>query len=763
MATDDQNGGTALQITEVEKKVVARTRDGEIADFSDETAASGAKPAIRAAFLRRLLLQLDTDWPVRMPGVRVRSATIEGALDLGDCSGAGGTGLAALELCACDIAEPVELSHARLARLCLDECALTKVRALEARIDGPVSLRHVRAHAQNGVCSLDFDGARIGGSVDAKGAHLRCDPHEPRTDRIGVFALTLRNAAIAGNVLLRPGFRAHGGVSLHGAQIGGLVDLRAARLTVNHRYALSAGGLKLAGALHINGGFRAEGPIFLRGAQIGDGLHADGGVIAVPEHWSRFDALNAEGAHITGGASLKNGFSANGVINLRSARVRGGVALHNASFSSLKPYAIDMRNAEIEGEVAGDAVVQTGMSLAGAQITRNLDLRGAQISARQPKGGGAPAPFALDATNIRIGGAVLMQGADVKGEINLADARIEGYCGFGGGRFSNGGGWAVRAPNARIGGNLTFKGAESEAGVAPTVVDGAVKFDRARIEGEAAWEQMQLEGSGPGGAPPLISFVDCQIGRALTARALEARRAVIDLSGASCASLNDDPVRGWGSGASKVRLEGFHFERLEGALNDRRWRVRTRWLRERAETFSPQPYAVLARFYARAGLREDMRRALLAERDARTKRTPLGVTRVLSSLFGLVAGYGFSPARTARALVLFLALGIVGVTAMLDRGMLRTNTGAPCGAAIEPALFAIDVALPVIDLGQESVCAPAPAPREASRDVRVLGIAAPSETSLWRWGLGIYAILGALLSALAVITFSGVMRPKAED
>ncbi len=33
---------------------------------------------------------------------------------------------------------------------------------------------------------------------------------------------------------------------------------------------------------------------------------------------------------------------------------------------------------------------------------------------------------------------------------------------------------------------------------------------------------------------------------------------------------------------------------------------------------------------------------------------------------------------------------------------------------------------------------------------------------MWRWAQAIYAILGAILTALAVITFSGVLKPKAD-
>jgi hypothetical protein len=79
-----------------EQFVVDRTGDGEIADFTTMAGPDGVKPAIRAGFLRKLLLGLEPNWPVRMPGVRVKGARIEGALDLSDCSGAGGAGLPAL-------------------------------------------------------------------------------------------------------------------------------------------------------------------------------------------------------------------------------------------------------------------------------------------------------------------------------------------------------------------------------------------------------------------------------------------------------------------------------------------------------------------------------------------------------------------------------------------------------------------------------------------------------------------------------------------
>ena len=52
---------------------------------------------------------------------------------------------------------------------------------------------------------------------------------------------------------------------------------------------------------------------------------------------------------------------------------------------------------------------------------------------------------------------------------------------------------------------------------------------------------------------------------------------------------------------------------------------------------------------------------LLAQHDLRTLAGSAGpFTWALSSLFGLIAGYGLATIRVARALVLFLVLGVAG-------------------------------------------------------------------------------------------------------
>ncbi|MBK8545291.1 MAG: hypothetical protein IPL62_18225 [Caulobacteraceae bacterium] len=165
------------------------------------------------------------------------------------------------------------------------------------------------------------------------------------------------------------------------------------------------------------------------------------------------------------------------------------------------------------------------------------------------------------------------------------------------------------------------------------------------------------------------------------------------------------------------------------------------------------------------GRREDARRVQLAQHDLHTLAGSAGpFTWALSSLFGVIAGYGLAPIRIVRALVLFLVIGVAGVLAMNAQGALVNTRGAACNGAVEPTLYALDVALPIVDLGQESRCAPGRTARaELSPGVAV------SETSdwrwfegvaLWRWAHALYALLGAILTGLAVVTFSGIMKPK---
>ncbi len=705
----------ANDLTPHEHFVVERTRAGDVADFSPMAGPGGAKPAIRAGFLRKLLLQLDPNWTVAAPGVRVKGARVDGALDLAECAGPGGVRLPPLSLLECDIPEPIDLMHAHLARLSLAGSRMTRLQADNADIGGALDLQGVKPAGEAGherliVCAR---GARVAGDVAARGAKL-ARATESQDD-----ALTLTGAIIEGNLLLDGGFEAFGRVMLANSRV--------------------SGGLHLEDALIMN---RAEA---------GDS-----------------QALCAEAASLDA-VLLRGKCKIEGEMRLASARITHDVDVSGAMLRNEGALALNLSNADIDGQVLADGARLGGQFiLQGARVGRNLDLRGLEVMPRTVQRNETHGR-AIDATGVSVGGAALFHGANLKGELLLADARIEGYLAFGGGRFINGGQWAIRAPNARVGGNLTFKIAES--GFAPlgqkTVIEGGAKFDRARIEGSVAWAALELRGPGPENAKGgMLSFADARIAGPVQASGLTAQDgARVDLSGATCAALGDDLKAGWGPDGVRIDLDGFRYERLES--QGERATQRLTWLK-RARThggrFSPRPFAQLAQAYARAGAREEARRVLLAQHDLRTLHASAGpLTWALSTAFGLIAGYGLAPIRIARTLALYLALGIAGVLAMNAQGALVRPDGAACNGAIEPALYAIDVAIPVLDLGQENRCAPGRSPRAE------LGAGIALEGSdwrffegaaLWSWAHALYALLGAMLSALAILTFSGVLKPR---
>jgi len=699
--------------------VVERTNAGEIADFSAMGGPGGAKPIVRAGFLRKLLLRLDPSWAIRAPGVSIRSAQIEGVLDLTDCSGIEGAPLPPIVLIECEIPALVDLTHARLSRVSFAYSGMTELRAFEARFNGALDMRSVTplGPAGNEVLTANLSCARIDGDFIATGAKFACATQGER------HALTMDNARVSGSMMLSDGFEAFGGVWLRAVRIGDTLDCSGSRFlnrtADGNGSALVAENAEIAGDVFMRRGFLAEGEVWLEGASVSGNIDIDGVI--------RNEAGEA--------------------LMLRDINIGGNLIC----------------NSDTGCKIIG------AVTLKGARVGRNLSLEGVEIS-HPLTPGGRTYGCALDATSASVGGAMLLHGANIKGELLIADARINGYLALGGGRFINGSDWAVRAPNVRVGGNLTLKLADD--GFAPhgqkTVIEGGVKFDRARVDGALSWSQLELRGPGPDGIKGAVfSFADAQIAGPVQAKGMTTQQdAFIDASGATCAALDDDVKTGWGAESARLCLDGFAYGRIDS--DGEKWRSRLNWLkrsRRDGERFSPQPFTQAASTYARMGRREDARRVLLAQHDLHTLAGSAGpFSWALSSLFGVIAGYGLAPMRVVRALALFLALGVFGVLAMNAQGALVTPQGRACNGAVEPTLYALDVALPVIDLGQETRCAPGRTARaELSPGVAV------SETSdwrwlegvaLWRWAHALYALVGAILTALAIVTFSGIMKPK---
>jgi hypothetical protein len=236
----------------------------------------------------------------------------------------------------------------------------------------------------------------------------------------------------------------------------------------------------------------------------------------------------------------------------------------------------------------------------------------------------------------------------------------------------------------------------------------------------------------------------------------------------------------------QLRLDGFVYERLmttgqqnAGTLA----RVGVAWLERQfpgaqpcADDFFPQPYEQLAKTLRAMGHEEDARQVAIAKRDFQRRcGVQSWLARAWAYVFGFTFRYGYSAGRALITLALYWAIG-AGVVAWVhdERGSvlvksasgveivrsfrdfdpawrpdaatgpphdwpLRAFAELPCdGITVE--LYALDLFLPLIDLGQASKCEV----RESRR--------------LWRWAASFYAIFGWLIVSLAALTFSGVLR-----
>ncbi len=71
----------------------------------------------------------------------------------------------------------------------------------------------------------------------------------------------------------------------------------------------------------------------------------------------------------------------------------------------------------------------------------------------------------------------------------------------------------------------------------------------------------------------------------------------------------------------------------------------------------------------------------------------------------------------------------------------------PCGMhEIQPLFYAMDMMLPVIPLHQEDRCE----------------VAARPGTWWWQVAWAVFSILGKIVASLALVTYSGVLKPKDE-
>ncbi|WP_461009864.1 oxidoreductase [Streptomyces capparidis] len=147
-------------------------------------------------------------------------------------------------------------------------------------------------------------------------------------------------------------------------------------------------------------------------------------------------------------------------------------------------------------------------------------------------------------------------------------------------------------------------------------------------------------------------------------------------------------------GAGLIDVSGFTYESLRptGPFS---LKARLEWLANATPEYSPEPYEQLAAALRADGLDEEAREVLLAKQRRRRETLPLAA-RMWGYAQDITVAYGYRPGRAAVWMAVLWALGSVYFAANPPPPIRRNES-----PDWEPGLYALDLLLPVIDLGQD--------------------------------------------------------------
>ena len=194
-----------------------------------------------------------------------------------------------------------------------------------------------------------------------------------------------------------------------------------------------------------------------------------------------------------------------------------------------------------------------------------------------------------------------------------------------------------------------------------------------------------------------ISLVGAKI--ASTLNLDRAQLDLVDLGHTQVDVLRDDPE----SWPEQLNLNGLTYRVLEPPLPAQGHppaRGRLEWLELDQNQREPQPYEQLAASYAAAGRAGEARRVLYwRERRQHAAKRPLG--KAWSLLQDKTVGYGYQPWRAALWLAFLLLIGSIVYTAAPPAAL--QPSAAP---HFNPAIYTLDLLLPIVDLGQRDAFNP---------------------------------------------------------
>ncbi len=832
-----QTGAGAEKLAD-EQVLIAALRAGVWADLTLAPGYDPEeKPIVAARFLRDVLLGVDSRIPSLPAGLRIRGACVEGDLDLADCTppGGGSFGVVALELC--DFTGRIDITNADLSRFSIRQSRFCELWGEGVKISGDFDFRDVSPlpSRQEPVAYIRLRAARIGGDLWARGAVLKSPGSVPRGLTMLPPALNLWLARIEGSALFEMGFVSDGDVRMSGASIGGDLAFDGAWLKGRDGLALDAEGVRIGGLASFDffgeRRFIANGEVRLSNGSIGTNLSFFGASLTHAEGDALDVSASSIGGHLRMTAANGHRFEAVGRAVFWDTKVSGDFVCDGGHFSRPGGVALAAGNIQVGGRASFDQFEgfrfesEGEVRLSSATIGKSLSFAGARLS--------NPGADALDGNACHVGEHLQLMARDgyrfeADGAVLLWDAQVAGDLVCFGAHLHNPGGLAlaatgiqisglanfdmdeayrfeavgeVRLANGRIGNSVSFSGASLrnpdgdaldasactlgghvrllESRGNPFHADGTTTFWKAQITGDFVCQGARFVK--PDGVALSASASSVGGGLYMHDNTFD---GVVDLSNARIDTLGSFADSAW-SGARRIRLDSITLRQIEVDPSDGvPWKNRTQWLKRSSDRtaggqriVSPHPWQECAVAFARSGRHTDARRIQREGYREENRARPFWLRPFVWAFAEVPFGFGLSALRATITLLVFWIAGTLGAQTMQARNVfvdLENPSDKEACRTLVPALYALDTAIPIIDLRQESLCDPAdigqpglfPGVSVASLQGALpvtpsaTGFVLFDEVAIWTWAKAIYALLGTFLVSFAGITYSGIFKPK---
>jgi hypothetical protein len=588
-------------------------------------------------------------FPIHPHGIQIANALIVGELDFRGCNL-----VAAFTLLSCGVPERISFVNARTQTVTLDGCCIASLCAERATVLGDFLLRY--GFKSRGEISLSH--AEIHGNLSFKDSMLNNENGS---------AVDAAKANIGGNVVLRGQFHSVGCVNFNSARIGGQLSCDGGRFENPKGVALNVGAAVIGSDVFMGDGFRAAGEVLLYRVTIGGQFRCGGGTF---ENAGDL-ALNARGAQITSDVLLNDGFSANGCVVLAYANISGALNCKEGNFNS-------------------------------------------------------PDGTALACYGVNVCGDVLLcLGFHAVGLVHFLTAKVGGRLFCFGGVFENPNDIALNFCVARIGLDVSAGNGMKAAG--------GVVFYRAEIGGGFSCtggtfekpSNVSIDGNGlPPPWPPqtALTLGHAKVGGELNLSGVKAMVGDLDLSQAEARSLNFDASEFQKSG--HTYLDGFTYQHISGVCGN--WKSWLKWLRRQppdhlGREFKPHPWTQLINVLHKMG-HEEASRCIAVERAKAMSRRPQvsWLERRWLQFLGCTVGYGYRPWRAMLWSIVFVVAGSITFYFAERTGYMAPRDGSVIThmeqyrrpnppheyTRFHPFVYAADVYLPVVELGQDAAWVP---------------------------------------------------------